>query len=692
MTEIRHQLPGRIRLRVPTLITNSAQQGWLKQALLGLPGIFNVRINATAAALILHYDTDVHQPETLVERLQLLDWPEIADPQCGDEQQLTRSDPGLSLFACLATALLPPTVTPLMSWPLIAPMIIEGLEDASEGKLSSAVLDAIALGLSAGRNDHRTALLTHGLLQLGEYLEQATSRHSDQLLADLLRPPQGFVWIRRDGAEYQCLAEALLPGDVMLLGPGDPIAADGTVLSGVAQINQAALTGESLPVRREAGSYLQAGGVIHDGQLQVKVDKSAGQSTTARLAAMIHQGLSEKSQTQQATANMAQRRVKITMGVGALVFGLTRDLHRVASVFLVDYACALKLSTPVTFKSAMYRAAQAGIVLKGGRAIENIAQADTLVFDKTGTLTYGDMAVTDVVPLCDSNSAKDLLAIAASLEEHSNHPLANAIVAAAHQHALPHIDHGEVEYVVAHGLKATMINKDTRQDSLWVIGSRHFLEQHHGVNFTAYQPAIEALKQQGRHLLFIAEEGKLLGMLGLVDQLRPEAQSVVTQLKQRGIKQLVMISGDSQAKAQQLAADLGIDRCFAEAEPADKMTIIQTLQDEGANVLFVGDGVNDAPAMTTANVGIAMAKGTELARQAADGILLKDSLEELVTLHQLAQDAMACVNSNIRIAEWVNTGIMLAAASGKLSPGHSALLHNGTTLAVLLRSLSLRHG
>nr|WP_269846417.1 heavy metal translocating P-type ATPase [Shimwellia pseudoproteus] len=568
---------------------------------------------------------------------------------------------------------------------LTAPTLQEGLHTLSRRQLKVEVLDALALGVSMARGDHRTAMITQSLLTLGEYMEQETSRHSDALLASLMQPHEHPVWVERDGHSIEIPSSTLVEGDVMLLGPGDNIPADGKVLRGVGLINQASMTGESVPVRRERGAWLYAGTQVQEGNIAVVAERVGDESSTANIRRFITDSLSQRSETQQVTQQMADRRVAITLGVGAAVFAMTRDVRRLASVFLVDYSCALKLSTPIAFKSIMYRAARSGLLLKGGRAIEQLAAVDTVVFDKTGTLTMGDMAVTDVVSFDPQNTwAERLLAIAASVEEHSNHPLAHTVVAAAQHHELPHINHGEVEYVIAHGLICELDGHQMQ------IGSRHFLSEHYAIDFTPYQDDISALEHQGRHLLFIGLDNKLVGMIGLQDNVRPEAAEIIAALRAGGIQQVILLTGDSEHKAQQLACELGIDHYYAQSTPDSKVEVVRQLQEQGHRVLFVGDGINDAPVLTQANVGLAMNQSTELAQQAADAVLLQDNLHGVTTARELALEAMKLVNSNIKITEWVNSSIMLAAALGWLSPGASALLHNGTTLGVLLRSLSAR--
>ena len=681
--QLRHHFPGRIRFRVPALKGYPGIGDWIKQSLMAIQGIREVRVNEAACSVMIGYEPLLLTPEVIESRLAALD---LAQGDLSEsEHEYTRGDVAVNVIGTLSTVMLPQRWGALTTATLIAPTLFEGVSELRERRVSVEVLDAIAVGLSAWRGDYRTAMMTQSLISLGEYMEQRTSRRSDQLLADLMRPQECMVWrIDADG-KTQCNSSELVAGDLIELMPGSGIPIDGRIESGAALINQSSLTGESVPVRREEDAVVYAGTSVHEGSIKVRVEKVGSEATTAKIAKLIYDSLSEKSEIQQVTQDMANRRVKITLGIGAAVFALTQDVNRLASVFLVDYSCALKLSTPVTFKSIIYRAAQDGILLKGGSAIEKIAKVDTCIFDKTGTLTHGDMEVTDVVPLCGDSSARDLLAIAASVEEHSNHPLSQAVVNAARHNKLPHIDHGEVEYVIAHGLRSTL-NKHCL-----IMGSRHFLEEHEAVDFTPFEAKIAELEQLGRHLIYISYQHKLIGMIGLRDHLREDVVQTLQALRDTGIRELMMISGDRAYKAQMLGDELQLDKVYAQATPESKSRIIDELRQSGRTVMFVGDGVNDAPALTKADVGVAMCKGTELARQAADVVLLKDQLHGVAQARQLAQVAMSLISSNIKLAEYVNSGIMLAAAFGMLSPAASALLHNGTTLGILARSVAAKN-
>ncbi|WP_172731720.1 heavy metal translocating P-type ATPase [Pluralibacter gergoviae] len=678
-----HRLPGRLRLRVPQLASCPDGAGWFRQQLLALPGVSGVRLRPAARSAVVEFDPRVSGAEALLAQIADIDWRQRSEGEY--EPEYCMADNLVNAGGLALAQLLPKKWGGLSTLLLTAPTLIDGLDTLSQRQLKTEVLDALALGISMSRGDHRTAMVTQSLLTLGEYMEQQTSRHSDALLASLMQPQDHPVWVERGGESIEIASSELAEGDVMLLGPGDSIPADGKVLRGVGLINQSSMTGESVPVRRERGAWLYAGTQVQEGNIAVVAEKVGDASSTANIRRFITESLGQRSETQQVTQKMADRRVAITLGVGAAVFAMTRDMRRLASVFLVDYSCALKLSTPIAFKSIMYRAARSGLLLKGGRAIEQLAAVDTVVFDKTGTLTMGDMLVTDVVSFDPQHTwAERLLAIAASVEEHSNHPLAHAIVAAAEDHDLPHINHGEVEYVIAHGLICELDGHSMQ------IGSRHFLSEHYQIDFSANQDDIAQLEQQGRHLLFIALDNRLVGMIGLQDNVRPEAAEIIAALRDGGIGEVILLTGDSERKAQQLSGELGIDRYFAQSTPESKVEVVRQLQAKGRRVLFVGDGINDAPVLTQADIGLAMNKSTELAQQAADAVLLQDNLHGVTVARELAQQAMKLVNSNIKITEWVNSAIMLAAALGWLSPGSSALLHNGTTLGVLLRSLAAR--
>jgi heavy metal translocating P-type ATPase len=545
------------------------------------------------------------------------------------------------------------------------------------------VLDALAVGLAAANGQVYTANVTDLLLDLGAYLEKRTQRRSDRLLRQLLRPEPAMAWVERDGQLVQVDGDQVREGELVTIGPGEMIPVDGRVVDGVALVNQASVTGEDVPVRKEAPRRVIAGSVLVEGRLRVQATQVGEDTTTARVARFIADSLNRQSDTQRLADRLADQRVYWTLGTGGAVYALTRDLTRLQAVFLVDYSCALKLGTPVAFKSGMQRAAGAGVLMKGGEAIEHLAAVDTVVFDKTGTLTHSDLAVTDVVVLAPDGgcSERDLLALVASVEEHASHPVARAVVDAARDRDLEHISHGEVDYLVAHGLSA-----DVGSGQI-LIGSRHYLEEHCAIDFAGHEATIERLQDQGKTLLFVGNEHGPVGLIGLRDTLRAEAAATLARLRALGIRRLVMLTGDRRAKAEAMAAELGLDAVHAELRPEEKAGLIERLQRDGAKVAFVGDGVNDGPALAAAEVGIAMPRGADIARATADILLLDDRLGAVADARAIAAGTMRMIHSNFNAAVGINTALLGAALLGRLSPVASALLHNGTTIAILLRAL-----
>jgi manganese/zinc-transporting P-type ATPase C len=405
------------------------------------------------------------------------------------------------------------------------------------------------------------------------------------------------------------------------------------------------------------------------------------------VASFSRSSLSSRSETQRLADELADQQVWLTLVTGGLVYATTRDLTRLEAVFLVDYSWALKLGTPVAFKSGMVKAANAGVLMLGGNAIEHLASADTIVFDKTGTLNCSALLVTDVGALGARPLGEDvLLALVASVEEHASHPLAQAIVEAAKERDLQHITHGEVDYLAAHGLATEVGGKRV------IIGSRHFLEEHHHIRFESHEAVIARLKEEGKTMLHVGatvgdRAGEAIGVLALRDTPRSDAAYTIRRLRNLGFGRVVMISGDRRAKAEGLGAQLGLDEVHAEVAPEDKAQIIRALQAAGRTVAFVGDGINDGPALSVANVGIAMPRGADIARASADIVLMDDRLSAIADTREVAAGTLRLIRSNFRVEVGVNTAVLTGAVLGWLSPVMSAVLHNGTTLAVLLRAL-----
>lgn len=655
---------------------------WLEAWLESVRGVEAVRVNRRARCVVFEYDGSATARGAILERLHAL--PLVHIPVAENEP----TEP--AELAPMLTSLAVLVLMPFLSSPVrrlvtlvnISKTLLRGMDTLINRGLKMEVLDAVAIGLSAGRGEHFTANATDFLMELGGYLEKRTERQSDRMLRCLLRPEPGLAWVERNGTLVHVPDDQIQLEERVEVGPGERIPVDGLVLDGAALVNQSSITGEPVPVRKEVMDRVIAGTVIEDGRLRIEARHVGDETTTARISRFIDASLDRPSDTQRLAERLADQRVYLTLGTGSLVYLLTGDARRLSSVFLVDYSCALKLGTPLAFRSGMYHAARSGILLKGGEAIEHLAEIDTVVFDKTGTLTRSDLEVSDVLVLDTERwSRTRLLAVTASIEEHASHPIAEAIVRKAREEKLNHIDHGEVDYLVAHGMTCP-VNGDRL-----LIGSRHFLEEHHGICFDAFEKSIASLQREGKTLLYVGTQHEAIGLIALRDTLRDDAVAVLSGLRRLGVRHLVMLTGDHRRRADALARELGIDEVFAEQVPEDKARVLEQLRAEGRRVAFVGDGVNDGPALVAADVGIAMSRGTELARATADVVLLEDRLGLLLDAIEIAQRTMSMVATNYRAAIGINTGVMVGAALGWLSPVATAILHNGTTVGLLVRAL-----
>ena len=677
-----HETPWRLRFKLPLIADPLIDFSWLQTWLESIRGVESVRINRRARSVIFDYDGEPASREAIFLFLTELRRQKIptgdANPDKPAELTPMMSTAGL----ILALPLLSPPVRMLLTFLNVSKLLITGVETLVTRGVKVEVLDAIAIGLSAGKGEFLTANITNFLMELGGYLEKKTERQSDAMLRRLLRPEPMLAWVERDGVLVQVMDNQIQAGERVEVGVGQKVPVDGLVLDGAALVNQSAITGESVPVRKEVMDRVIAGSLLEEGRLRIEARHVGEETTTARIAHFIDESLASSSETERLADKLADKRVYLTLGTGGLVYALTGESRRLESVFLVDYSCALKLGTPLAFKSGMYRAATEGVLLKGGGAIELLSQVDTVVFDKTGTLTHSKLQVTDVVVLDEERWPRDrLLAVTASIEEHASHPIAEAIVRQAKREKLNHIDHGEVDYLVAHGMSCP-VNSDRL-----LIGSRHYLEEHEGLDFSSFEDSMETLQAEGKTLLYVGTTDEPIGLIALRDTVREDAEQVLAQLHQLGVDHLVMLTGDHRTRAEALAADIGIDEVFAEQVPEDKASVIEQLQAEGRKVAFVGDGVNDGPALVAADVGIAMSRGAELARATADVVLLEDRLDLLIEALDVSRRTMRLVRQNYNAAIGVNTGVMLGAALGWLSPIATAVLHNGTTVGLLLTAL-----
>jgi len=565
------------------------------------------------------------------------------------------------------------------------PLLIEGVKELFSEGLTSKVLEATAVGVSIARKDYLAANSTNAMLELGEYIEETTVHKSDDLIKELAKPNVKKAWVEKqeNGKAVQTLVNTseIKVGDIVIVGAGDTIAIDGHVLSGTASVNQVSMTGESEPVSKQRGERVISGTVVEDGRLKIWAEHVGEDTATARIKNYISSSLNEKSAVGLKATKLADKLVPVTLGLAGVSYLINRDFESVAAVLQADYSCALKLATPVAFKSSISKAGKDGIMIKGAKAIEALESADTFVFDKTGTLTYGELEVESIYSFDDEWSEEDILNLTASAEEHYFHPVAEAVVKAAREKGFVHMHHEEVEFIVAHGVK-TVVN-----DQEVIVGSRHFLEDDEKIDFSGHEEKIEKCLLDGKTMLYVGYGKKLLGTIAMRDKVRENAKETLAKLKQLGVKEIVMLTGDIQEKADTLAKELGVDTVYANMRPTDKADIINKLKESGAKVAFVGDGINDAPALMSSNVGISMSKGADIAKATADIGLLKDNIASVVEAKELANKTMKLINYNFNATVGVNSLILTGATIGLFSPITTAVLHNGTTIGLLFNSM-----
>ena len=560
--------------------------------------------------------------------------------------------------------------------------IREGLSALLHGHLTVAVLDATAVSVSMLRGDFATAGSVMFMLRLGEILEEWTHKKSVADLAGAMSLNVDHVWLRTGETETLVPISEVQAGDELVVRTGSLIPLDGRVISGEAMINQASMTGESLPVPNHAGSYVYAGTVAEEGEFVICVEKALGGGRYDRIVKMIEESEKLKSTAEDKASRLADRLVPYTLGGTLLTYLLTRNITKTLAVLMVDFSCALKLSMPIAVLSAMRESSAHHISVKGGRFLEAVAQADTVVFDKTGTLTYATPTVAQVIPF-GGHDESEMLRLAACLEEHYPHSMANAVVAEAKRRGLTHEEyHSQVQYVVAHGISSMVEGKKV------LIGSAHFVFEDEGCRVPEGEQAkFDALPAEYSHL-YLCIAGELAAVVCICDPLRKEAAAAVRALHELGIGKVVMMTGDNRRTAEAVAAEVGVDAVFAEVLPEDKAAFIRREKEAGRTVIMIGDGVNDSPALSEADAGIAISTGAAIAREIADITIASEDLFALVTLRRLSEALMARIHRNYRFIVGFNFSLIVLGVLGILPPTTSALLHNMSTLGISLKSMT----
>ena len=559
--------------------------------------------------------------------------------------------------------------------------IAEGIKTLWNKKIEVAVLDGAAVGVSIIRGDFNTAGSVMFLLGIGELLEEWTHKKSVGDLARTMSLNVGRVWMKKDDQEILVSGDTVKEGDLVVVHTGSMIPFDGTVSEGEGMVNQASLTGESAPVHRIPGNSVYAGTVVEEGEIIIRVGAAGGASRYERIAAMIEETEKLKSGLESKAEHLADRLVPYTLAGTGLVYLFTRNVTKALAVLMVDFSCALKLAMPISVLSAIREASAEKITVKGGRFLEAVAEADTIVFDKTGTLTKATPTVASVVSF-DGREPDELLRIAACLEEHFPHSIAKAVVDAAREKGLDHEEmHSKVEYLVAHGISTTIGGKRA------IIGSYHFVFEDEKCRIPeGKEEVFEALPEEYSHL-YLAIEGELAAVICIEDPLREEAPAVIKRLRENGFKKIVMMTGDSERTACAIARRVGVDEYYSEVLPEDKARFVEEQKRNGHKVVMIGDGINDSPALSTADVGIAISEGAEIAREISDITIGAEDLQQIVVLRQLSHALMKRIHHNYRFIVSFNSGLIVLGVAGILAPTTSALLHNASTLMIGLKSM-----
>ena len=682
---ILHESRGRIRFRLRQKQMTLAQADLLEAWIQGKSWCRQVTVHERTCCVILYYDGS---RQAVLDDILRFSWREAeqtislpAHSSRALNREFEEKLVGKVLCKAACTLFLPsPLRIARILWHMI-PFVRRGLHCLLRRRVKVELLDALSISISACRRDFGTAGMVMFLLEIGELLEEWTRKKSVADLARCMSLNVDRVWLRTAQGEVLVPVSQVQPGDAVVVRAGGIIPVDGLVLEGEVTVNQASLTGESIPVPKRPGGAVYAGTVVEEGECVLEVKQASGQSRYDQIVHMIEQSEQMKSEAESRAANLADKLVPYTFAGSLLSFVLTRNVTRALSVLMVDFSCALKLAMPLAVLSAMREAGRAHITVKGGKFLEVAAAADTIVFDKTGTLTHACPQVTQVVPF-GGKEETEMLRLAACLEEHFPHSMANAVVEEAKRRGLRHEEyHSKVEYLVAHGIASTVNGERV------LIGSAHFVFEDEGcVIPEGEQERFDALPPEYSHL-YLAIGGQLAAVICISDPLREEAKEVLSALRALGITSTVMLTGDSYRTAAAIAAQVGVDDFRAGVLPADKAEYVARLRREGHTVLMVGDGINDSPALSEADTGIAISDGAAIAREIADITIAADNLWELVELRRIAMALMARIHSNYRFVIGFNGTLIALGVAGVLPPATSATLHNLSTLGVSLRSM-----
>lgn len=675
--------PGRLRVRCGSGVFSKLQATSLEAMLCGVPGVISVRAAYANGGILLTYHGEIR--DVLLKKIRGINAGKLESapltPVQETNEEFKRDFVKILAKRALTKLLLPSFLVAPVTVIRAIPFIKSGLSGLAEGKLNVAVLDAVSISASVLNGSYGTASSVMTLLNISALLESYTRKKAKNTLSDSLAINIDKVWKIENGEPVYVALKNIVPGDVVRVQQGSMIPIDGTVISGEAGVNEAAMTGEAMLSHKSQGASVYAGTVIEEGSVDIEVTQLPDNSRINKVVELIETSEDLKSTVQTKAESFADSLVPVSLLACAATYLLTGNVTRALSVLMVDYSCAIKLSTPICVISAMREAAEYNIMVKGGRFLENYAHADTIMFDKTGTLTVSCPDLAEIM-VFEGYSEEEILRIAACLEEHFPHSVAKAIVHAAEKRDLKHSEeHAEVEYIVAHGI-ATKLHGEKA-----LIGSAHFIFDDEGITVTEEQHRkIKALGEK-YSLVYLAIGGKLCGVLCITDPIREDAATAIAELRGRGFDNIVMITGDGESTAKSVCDALSIDKYHARVLPEDKLNIINEMKAKGHKVVMVGDGINDSPALAAADVSVAMKDASDIAREVADITLLTSDLERLAVLRDLSENLFKRIYNNYRFTSVFNSALILSGILGIISPVTSALLHNISTMGMCANSM-----
>lgn len=683
--KIEHEIRGRVRLHICQKRMTCRQADQLEYFLTKLNGVTSAKVVERNQDVVICYSDNREEMLRAIQRFsyEKAEAPESYLQNSGREMNGEYWEKMVNhvVLHYGKKIFLPLPVRTFLTTLKSVKYIWKGVRTLAKCRIEVPVLDATAIGVSMLRGDFSTASSVMFLLGFGEILEDWTHKKSVDDLARSMSLNVSKVWLITEDSEVQVGTDEIKPGDRVRIHMGTVIPFDGIVTEGEAMVNEASLTGESMPVAKHESSYVYAGTVMEEGELTIRVKETSGSTKFEKIVTMIEETEKLKSAVESKAEHLADRLVPYTLAGTALTYALTRNVTKALSILMVDFSCALKLAMPISVLAAIREANAHHITVKGGKFLEAVAEADTIVFDKTGTLTKAQPTVVDVVSF-NGDSKENLLRLAACMEEHFPHSMAKAVMDAAKERGLTHEEmHSKVEYIVAHGI-STMV--DGRKA---IIGSHHFVFEDEKCTIPeGKQELFDSLPEEYSHL-YLAIENQLAGVICIEDPLREEAKTVVAELKKTGFGKIVMMTGDSDRTASAIAKRVGVDEYYSEVLPEDKAAFVEKEKAAGRKVIMIGDGINDSPALSAADVGIAISNGAEIAREIADITVGADDLGQIVTLRHLSNRLMKRIQSNYRFIVGFNSGLIVLGVTGVIQPTTSALLHNTSTLAIGLKSM-----